>query len=152
MGLARTSTEGLIGARALPDGRFEAVATGGDIADCVAKLRAYDPALSLVRNVVEGAWEVHRVCEDGETRRVGRLKAERVPNGDRLLADLFAHDTRKGYDPIADLDRHNAAVDKAHTDSVDDQMGEAGDRLAHALGRDLDEPAQSGRVYPLGNR
>lgn len=152
MGLARTQTEGLIGARALPDGSFEAVATAGDVADCSQKLRAYDERLSLVRNVLEKRWEVWRLCEDGESRRVGQLKQDRVPNGDRLLADLMAHDTRCGYDPVAETLAHNNKIDKAIRDRHDDELGEAGDKLAFALGRDLDEPAQDGRLYPLSGR
>ena len=69
---------------------------------------------------------------------------------DRVLA--VCDDTRRGFDPYADVIAHNDAVDKAKLDAADDRQEDQADRLAFALGRDLDMPAQDGRVFTLGGR
>lgn len=136
MGLS-TPPEGLVAARELPDGRLEFTETGGDIGATIAALRAYDPQCALIRNVAGGQWEVHRRCDDGELRRVGSWKADRVPHPDRLVQQLAAHDVRKGYRPMEAIDRHNEQVDRDRDRQMDDQFEDLADKLHFALNKDL---------------
>lgn len=142
-------TQHLIAPRQLPDGNILWEETGGDVGETVARLRAYDPRCSLeLRPPHE--WLITRLCEDGERRVVGRRVSERVPHGDRLVAELASHDTRRGYDPIADVDAHNDKIDASNAQKLSDETEGHADHLAWALGRDLSEPAQDGRLYALG--
>lgn len=136
MGLA-TPPEGLVAARELPDGRLEFTETGGDIGATIEALRNYDPQCALVRNVADGQWEIHRRCEDGELRRVGTWKADRVPHPDTVVNQLAAHDIRKGYNPIVAIDKHNDAVDRERDRVMDDEFEDIAQKFHWAVGRDL---------------
>lgn len=136
MGLA-TPPEGLVAARELPDGRMELTETGGDVGATIAALRAYDPECALVRNVVDGLWEIHRRCEDGELRRVGSWKADRVPHPDRVVQQLAAHDIRRGYRPLEAIDRHNELVDRNRDRQMDEQFEDIADKFHWAVKKDL---------------
>lgn len=149
MGLA-TPSDHLIAARFLPDGSVVMEETGGAVGETIAAIRAYDPRVSLVRNTELDRWELWRLCEDGVPRRVGSRSGARVPHGATLVAHLAEHDTQRGYDPIAAVDAHNAAVDRERDRVFDDFAEEHADKLAHALGRDTGEPMQSGRFVRIG--
>lgn len=143
MGLS-TPPSGLAVANALPDGSVVWTDTAGDVGRVVELLREYDPDLRLVRNNRDERWEVWL-----GNQRICRRDGMHVPDGHKLVAFIAAHDTRRGFDPIADVDRHNAAVDRARDQEAAEVFEDKADRLAHALGKDLDLPAQDGRLYPL---
>lgn len=143
-------TPHLIAPSQVGDGRMVWQETSGDVASVVDQLRAYDDRLSLVRNLAENQWEVWRSCEDGEPRRVASRKGTQVPHGPSLIRFLAEHDTRRGFDPIADLEKHNAAVDRARDSDLDARFEESADKLAWAIGRDLGMPAQDGRIFTPG--
>jgi len=56
----------------------------------------------------------------------------------QLIAHLVDHDVRRGFDPLVDVDTHNAARDRALDAAFDDRItNEVGPRLRHAFRRDL---------------
>lgn len=140
----------LIAPSQVGDGRMVWQETTGDVATVIDALRAYDPRLSLVRNVADDLWEVWRMCEDEVPRRIASRPGARFPHGPSLVRFIAEHDTRRGFDPVADVQAHNDAVDAAKLARDDDRNEAAADKLAWALGRDLDMPAQDGRIFTLG--
>lgn len=149
MGLTRPSDR-LIAAGFLPDGTVEFTEPGA-AEECVRLLREYDPDCSLVRNIAAGAWEVWRKCEDGVDRKIGSLVQERVPHGSILVAQLAAHDTRRGHDPMASVDKQNEALARERARVESDRHDELGDKLHHALSRDLSPHSPATRPIPLGD-
>lgn len=143
-------TPHLIAPSQVGDGRTVWHETSGDVATVVECLRAYDDRLSLVRNVADNTWEVWRLCEDGEARRIAHRPGARFPNGPSLVRFIAEHDTRRGYDPVADTIAHNDRIDAERAARHDERAEQAADKLALALGRDLDMPAQDGRLYAMG--
>ena len=121
--------------------------TGGDVGDCIERLRAYDPRCSLVHNLCDERWEIWRVCEDTEVRRVGDLPGPKVPHGDLLVATLAQVDTWRGYDPVAAMEKAEADREKALDNAFDDQGEELADKLHFALRGD---EAPGSRPMPLG--
>lgn len=133
----------------LPDGSIQWTEKGSTAEHVVERLRAYDPRCSLVLNFKVGEWEVWRMCEDQRPRRLARLdNGGKVPNADQLIAQLAAFDTRRGYDPIADADADERALERAQAHALEEAVGDGHDRLHHALAHDLDLPAA--RPIPLG--
>jgi len=115
-----------------------------------------DDRLSLHLNVAYATesgtglprWEIWRDHETVEPTLVMSRVAQRI-DGDSLIRQLAAHDSRT-RDMAGEL---IAARDMREAESrarFHDAVAEPADKLAWALGRDLDLPAQSGRVYPLG--
>lgn len=135
------------------EGRFVWGDHDADIAD---KLRNGDPALGwegdpelrLVRNAVEGRWEVWRRTPLGHDSLVCTRGGDRLP-GDDLIRALIAADSRR-HDRLAQIEAANAARQKARDDEWSDRNLDTADKLAHAIGQDLGMPAQDGRVYTLG--
>lgn len=144
-------TPHLIAPRALPDGRVAWAETQGDVGAVVTMLREYDPRCSLVRDNAANQWEVWRQCEDEEPRRLCSRPGEHVPNGPHLIAHLAKHDTRRGFDPIKDVDAANAAINAERDRHFDELAEDKADRLAHALAKDLDEPMPDGKMIRLGS-
>lgn len=146
--------EGLVAARALPDGSFEVT----DQRDAIDRLRngdatlgwSGDPNLGLVLNTVEQRWEVWYHCADG----VDRLAMHRPHEPGQglpivsLIRAIVKHDTRH-IDVVGEAEAANVKLAADRQARFRERTGDAGDRLAFALGRDLDMPAQDGRVYPL---
>jgi len=95
------------------------------------------------------AWEVWRRHEDGTSTIVMRKKGARIDRN-VLLRLLAAHDTRH-VNVIDQVAKANAANEKSLDDDFGDYVEDRADRLAWALGRDLEIPAQSGRYYPLSD-
>lgn len=148
MSLARPAF--VIPTGALPDGTVSweghVSATG-----TIEALREYDDRLALVRNFEKARWEIWRTEADGRQHYTGFCSPqERIPDGNQLVAILKAHDQAFGYDPVAAVIADEAAADKAAADEFDAQMDEAGDKLHHALARDLGMPAA--RPMALGGR
>lgn len=137
--------------RELPDGTV----VWDEHLDITNRLRGGDPTLgwagdeglTLCRNVKEGRWEVWRRCEDGEARLVLTKRGQQL-KFDQLLRMLGQADSRH-RDVLGEMDAHNAAVEREQQREFDDHHEAAGDKLAWALGRDLGEPMQDGRVVPV---
>ncbi len=85
-------------------------------------------------------WELVRWCPDGTYKSILRTAfalAGEAQVVDLMLRWLLSHDTQRGFDPIADIDKHNAArdtaADKAHSELI---VEEVAPRLKHALHKD----------------
>lgn len=149
--------DGLVQARELPDGSYEIV----DDRDAIDRLRkgdatlgwAGDENMSFICNTTLNRWEVWYRGSDGVNRQCMHCPVK--PGAGlpivSLIRAIVAHDTRHidvvGEVEAADVKR-KAALDARFLE----QTGEAGDKLAHALGRDLDIPAQDGRIFPFRGR
>lgn len=102
-----------------------------------------DPRYCLYANPVEGTWELWRLEHDGEYRIEGRQKqpgpgqhGQRLGNDllDTILTQLVKNDIRRGYDPVADIDAHDAAREREWDRNFGDWAREDfADRLKHAL-------------------
>lgn len=96
-------------------------------------------------------WEVWRDHETVDPTLVAAHVSRTIGNGDSLIRMLAAHDSRT-HDIAAELlaarDQRDAAEKAANRDLFE---GKA-DKLAWALGRDLDLPAADGRMFPLSGR
>ena len=146
------TTGDLLRPRELPDGR---VSMEGE-AEIDRLLREGDPTcgwhgdatLSLWYNAINHKWEVWRRGDlDGTATFVCSATGDKLP-GKSLLRALAAHDTRH-HDVVAELDKHNAMVARQQEADFHAKIDDLSDKLAWALGKDLGEPAQDGRLYSL---
>lgn len=137
----------------LPDGSITWTEKGSTADAVVERLREYDPRLSLILNVEAGEWEVWRMGEDNKARRISRLNnGGKVPNGDQLIAQLAAYDTRKGYDPAEAIIAEEDRAERLRDAELEEAVGDGHDRLHHALAHDLSAHAPAVRPIPLGGR
>lgn len=133
--------------RLLPDG---SVVMDHQAADAVDELRRYDPRCSLVRNTVAGRWEIWRRNEDGSQSKVGSMGGARVPHPSVMVRQLAEHDTRRGYDPVADIFAADERRRKADSAALEESIGDGPDKLHWALSKDLGLAAA--RPIPLSGR
>lgn len=105
----------------------------------------------LKRNVHRGEvvarrYEVYRNCEDGSTELIGHWKVE---DFDRILVDLapLRLDAPGRKDTLTQIDDHNTAVEKAHSEQMKGAMFEV---LEHQtkLWHDRNNPKQVFRGLP----
>lgn len=86
----------------------------------------------------EASYWVVRLCADGTYQTVLRHPA--VLRGPEIMAAfvrrLVEIDGRRGFDPIADLDKAEEQVAKAREDARAEQVAEVADRLHHAMRKD----------------
>lgn len=149
--------DSLVQARELPDGSYEIV----DDRNAIDRLRkgdatlgwAGDEHLSLIVNTVLRRWEVWELCSDGVNRRA--MHCPMKPGAGipivSLIRAIVAHDTRH-VDVVSEVEAAEAKRRAALAARFREQTGEAGDKLAHALAKDLDIPAADGKVFPLRGR
>lgn len=110
-----------------------------------------DPTLQLALNTLTGRWEVWRRSDlGGEAVRIcsAPQKGGTLP-GDELIRLLVNIDSRR-TNVVEQIDQHNRALDDSRHAALREHIGAVADKLAWALGRDLGEPAQDGRLYSLG--
>ena len=133
----------------LPDGRtvWEEAGKAKDLLDA---LRAYDPRMSLVRNHVDGQWEVWRRNEDESQGRVAIYVSELLPHESQLLADVHAHDTRHGYDPLEALARKETARRRAEDQAAEAIAAESADRMHYEFVDEFSAHMPAARPIPLG--
>lgn len=153
----------LVAPRTLPDGSVSWEEEKPEIAKRIREGDARlhwlgDDRLSLVLNKTFAdvdahgrglpRWEVWRSHEQGEPTLVSSCVSQRI-DGDQLIMQLAAHDSRThdiAQDVINARNDREARLAKDHRDENEQNA----DKLAWALGRDLDSPAQSGRVFGTG--
>lgn len=86
----------------------------------------------LVRLEAVGAYAVVAITDPAA------LELSPVDVVGQLIAHLVAHDVRRGFDPLADVEAHNAARDRALDADFADAIGnDVAPRLRHAFRRDL---------------
>lgn len=155
----------LIAPRELPDG---SVSWEEEKPEIAKRIRDGDPRfhwlgddrLSLVLNKTFAdddpqhrglpRWEVWRRHEEGEPTLVIHCVTQRI-DGDQLVLQLAAHDSRTRDLATEMLAAHHAKREQLAKDARDENEGHA-DKLAWALGKDLSAPAQSGRIFRPGGR
>lgn len=153
MGIAAPDDHLLV-PRALPEGTvvWEHQDSAGE---AVEKLRQYDPRCSLALTREPGKpvrWEIWRRNEDGSQNRVGSIEQEKCPHPDRMIRQLAEHDTRRGYDPVADIFAADDAREAESARVFGEWAEEQGDKLHHALSHDLSGHAPAVRPIALSGR
>lgn len=94
-----------------------------------------DPRLALYRTS-DNRWELWRLEEDGEYRRFMRSKPNaRLDN--RLIMELVAHDTRRGFDAHTSISGHNARLEKERDEKLQAVTTEALEKVYHAARKDI---------------
>jgi hypothetical protein len=119
-----------------------------DVGGVVAALQAHDPTLRVRFNKRGHAWVIYQDLSDGGPRHdelILAVNAEQGPTGawsglDQRIVDrvmlIDSHGT-SGYDFAKELERANAANEKAKADRRSERLGEMGEQLRHALRKDL---------------
>lgn len=98
-----------------------------------------DPQLFLAWNRQDQRIELWRHANDGTGKAFMVLRGPvgmRVADL-RVIDFLVKHDTRRGYDPVQEMAKHNAARRKQVDDDTRDRMSEAADRLYHGFQKDI---------------
>lgn len=105
-----------------------------------------DPRYCLYANPSENTWELWRFEWDGEYRLEGRQKRPGPGQTGQTLGDdllntiltqLVKNDIRRGFDPVAEIDAHDAAREREWDRTFGDWAREDfADRLKHALMKD----------------
>lgn len=102
-----------------------------------------DARLALYVDSAAGEWLLVRLETDGTYRisavtDMGATGLSGVDLVGHLVSFLVTHDGHRGYDPLAEIDANNAAVEAAADAQLEDWVsGEGADLLAHALRADL---------------
>lgn len=101
-----------------------------------------DPRLAVYVDGNARSWILVRLEADGQYRPVAEtgLGAAHVAPVDivgQLIQFLVTHDSRRGYDPLADADRHNALLEAEQERQLSDRVvNDLAPRLRHALRKD----------------
>jgi hypothetical protein len=120
----------------------------GKAFDVQAAVRGYDPRMSFVRNHADGAWEVWRADERGDSSRCGIWPGDRCPEPREVLDHLLGHDVWRGYDPLADYDRTEAMIAAAEDAALGELVEGYADRVHYEL---IDEfSAHMPAARPIG--
>lgn len=94
-----------------------------------------DPRFCLAFNRPEQRWELWRREMDEEYRLFARSKpGMSFPVG--IVEEIVKHDVRRGYDPKADVDAHNARVDADKAYRRRQAMGPVYEKLFWSLRQD----------------
>lgn len=103
-----------------------------------------DPRLAVYWN--NGHLEIMRQMPNGSMKMIARSPYGCNTLDTGLLRWLAEHDSqsRRAYNVADDIDQHNAKVDRANEDAMNEQIAEAADRLAFALKRE----SNSRFIYP----
>lgn len=94
-----------------------------------------DPRFTLAWNKVERRWELWRREHDEQYRLFARSPLDH-PFPIDIIDEIVAHDTRRGFDPKAYVDAHNAAVEAEKAYQRSQIRGPSIEKLAWALKRD----------------
>lgn len=137
--------------RQLPDGTM-VWEERGKARDVIAALRAYDERCSLVRNFEDATWEIWRKNEDGTQGRVGVWRQEYLPEPLQVVASLHAHDTRRGYDPIAALARKESERQLSIDATLTEIAEASADRVHYELVDEISAHAPAARPISTGPR
>ena len=105
-----------------------------EVGTIAAKLKEISRDLVLRVNEKTGAFVVLQILEDGTEHLVtsAQVLDDRIVNRVKRIA-------HENYDLAAELERVEREADKAREDKFTEQVGEAGERLAHAIRKDLGE-------------
>jgi hypothetical protein len=94
-----------------------------------------DPRFVLAFNRQTDRWELWRREVDEEYRMFARSKPGLgFPAG--IVEEIVKHDVRRGYDPKADVDAHNARLDAEKRYQASQRRGPGLEKLRWALRKD----------------
>lgn len=112
-------------------GRYgQLVEIGQDVLDVCARLREIDSSLTVQYSEDAGAFRIGEVGPDGKDRVICWVT--------ELSADLPDHIQRVGKENYAaEMERLDREADRAREHTFHEQIGEIGERLHHAVGKDL---------------
>jgi hypothetical protein len=102
-----------------------------------------DHRLALYVDQRRGEWVLVRLEASGvygvvATTDPAALALSPVDVVGQLIAHLVAHDVRRGFDPLAAVETHNAARERAADVAFEDQVAnDVAPRLRHAFRKDL---------------
>lgn len=118
--------------------RGKMVAIDDDVQNVAADLQAIDPGLKLFFNPSdEGGYfsiELHRELPNGSTQEELVTTAQEL---DQRLVERVRQIDSAGYSYADELDRADAAALRAHESHMHEKIGVAGEKLRHALKKDL---------------
>lgn len=141
----------------LADGR-KVIEERGKVADVQTALTNYDPGLVLVRDFGDESrrrvpgWEVHRKDPDtAHQGRVARVDGDYLPDPGWWVADIAAHDTRRGYDPYVETVVRAEREREAREAEAVDKLMESSDEIHYQLVDEFSAHAPATRPMPLGN-
>lgn len=129
-----------------------------DVGGVAAALKRLDPCLRLVCNPdVEECWIVYRLHRDGRPIAPDDFGAGRREElvgtyrelDHRIVKRLEYIDPqgRGGYDFVKEVERKRVQQEKDRRHEFSEQVGEAAERTAHALRKDLGLGTYRGRVF-----
>lgn len=104
-----------------------------DVLEIVKQLREIDPSLSLHWNENGNYFVVVQTTDDGTEHLVTTTTVV-----DQRLVEHCRKLCHPDYDLVGEIERGEAAVDKAHDDHLKEQIGLHGERLQWALNKDLE--------------
>lgn len=106
----------------------------GDVLDIKGKIRAVWPDVhfNIFYDDWEKKWVITQVGEDGTERLV--LTADALDQ--RIIDRLHAGRPDREGNILDDLDKENAEIERANERRFENQVGDFGERFAHALRKD----------------
>jgi hypothetical protein len=121
----------------------KSVTVEDDVGDIARRIKEIDPALSLHWSDPGQHFYVMEDCKDGKPRMV--LTCNELDN---RLIDRLRMLASPDHDYIAEVDRLDDAAQRAKDHAFHEQTGEIGERLAHAVRKDLQ--AKNKIILPRG--
>jgi hypothetical protein len=112
------------------DGRL--VGISDDVGGVAQQLREIDPGFRLAYSEAEDITIVSH--DDGDSEEL-KFTAKGTP--DHRIVQRAREIASPGYDFLADLEATDRAAEKARYDQFREKVGDAGERLAYALRKDL---------------
>lgn len=103
-----------------------------DVFDVAKGLTAIDPSLCLRWNDVGEYFVVYQRFENGDEKLVTTTH-ELSPALLRRVEEI----THPSYDYVAEMERMDREADKAREHAFNEKVGEIGERLAHAVRKDV---------------
>jgi hypothetical protein len=116
--------------------RGQRIVVDDDVQNVARDLRAIRGTLVLEFDPVEEIWIVY----DRQTLEDGSEQEDLVTTSltcDQRLVQRVREVASPGYDLVAELDKVEARADRAQDEAFREQVGDAGEKLAWALRKDL---------------
>lgn len=114
-----------------------------DVLDVVQRIKEISPRLSVDYNDGGGYFRVIEHCDDDRERLVTTCTEL-----DNRVVERIREISNPGYDFVAEVERLDNEAEKRKQHEFAEEVGEKGERLAHALRKDLE--VKSSIVLPRG--
>ncbi len=110
-----------------------------DLFDMVRRIKEIDPSLSVHWNDDGEYFEIRELCPDGKERMV--LTTTEL---DQRLLDHLRKIGSPDWNVADEIDKHEDQREKAVDHATHERVGDIGERMAHALRKDLQ---YQGRIF-----